>query len=561
MTVTGADPASDLVQRYRHAEVWTDHTIAEQWQRVADAHPDAEAVVAPDGRRTYAQLSTETDLIAVGLLDLGLVPGDRVLVQSGNTVGTVLAWYGLLKAGLVPVCTLPSHRHHEIVAIGRRAAAVAHLVAEQPRFDVHRFAAEMAAAVPSLRVVLTLGAGPGTPGTRIEDLAAPGDPAVARARVGAVQADIDPDGVSVLQLSGGTTGTPKLIPRRHHEYWYNAARYARVLGWDTTARVAHVLPVIHNAGIVCGLHGPHSVGGTAVLLPPDPAVALPAFAAERVTDVLAGTPLAVLTRRLPEHARSLRRVIFSGSKPPEGMFDEIEAAGIWAGQLYGMAEGFFAATPIDSPPAARSLSVGVPISELDDVRILEPGTETEVDDGEIGELCVRGPYTITSYYDARPPDEAGETAAHNRKAFTTDGHYRTGDLAITRVEDGFRCYSIEGRLKDVIDRGGEKISVDEIEALLGGHPGVAEVAVVAMPDPRVGERACALIVPGPGHRPDVASLQEYLTGRGVAKFKWPERVELVDAIPRTHVGKFDKKAMRQLVLDAVDEEMRRSVRP
>ncbi|QJY46084.1 AMP-binding protein [Pseudonocardia broussonetiae] len=544
----------ELVDRYRRTGARRPETLANLWQRVADAHPEREAVVAPDGRMTYAELAVASDRIAVGLRESGLLPGERVLVQSGNSVATAMAWYGMLKAGLVPVCTLPAHRHHEIEAVGRRAGAAAHLVQEQPRFDVHGFAAEMSAAVPSLRVTLTLGAGAGAAGIRIEDLAAAGDPHTARAGVTEVQAGLDPDGIAVLQLSGGTTGTPKLIPRRHHEYWYNAERYAAVLGWDAHVRVAHLMPIVHNAGIVCGLHAPHSVGGTAVLLPPDPDVVLPAVAAERVTDLIAGTPMAALARSLVGQGRHLERIVIAGSKPPEGMFELFESAGVWVGQLYGMAEGFFTVTPLDAPRAVRRWSVGVPISESDEAAILGPGTETEVPDGEVGEMCVRGPYTVTGYFDARPGDEAAETTAHNARAFTSEGYYRTGDLGMVRIEDGHRCYSIEGRIKDVIDRGGEKISVDELEALLAGHPRIAEVAVVAMPDPRLGERGCAFVVPRAGEILALPDVQEYLAGRGVAKFKWPERVELVDALPRTAVGKIDKNAMRAAVAGLVEAQ-------
>ena len=338
-----------LTERYRHHGAWENYTLIEQWQRVADTHPQNEAVVAPDGRLTYADLSQATDRIATGLLDLGLTPGDRVLFQVTNKVGTALAWYGVLKAGLVPVCTLAAHRHHEIEAVGQRAGAAAHLVEPAPNFDMHAFAAEMRGKIPSLRVRLTVGAEPGTPGVRIEDLAQTGDPVAARDRVQFVQATIDSDDIAVLQLSGGTTGTPKLIPRLHHEYWYNARQYARSLGWDSTARAAHLLPIVHNAGVVCALHGAHSVGATALLLPPTPHVVVAAMATERITDMLAATPMAAFARPLVENGAHLRRVIISGSKPPDGMFETFESAGIWVGQLYGMAEGFFSVTPTDAP--------------------------------------------------------------------------------------------------------------------------------------------------------------------------------------------------------------------
>ncbi|WP_445521387.1 AMP-binding protein [Streptomyces sp. NEAU-174] len=195
-----AHPAA-LVERYEHAGAWSDSTLIQQWQKIADAFPRKESVVAPDGWLTYAELSVASDRIAAGLLDLALVPGERVLLQVTNSIGAVLAWFGVLKAGLVPVYTLAAHRHHEIEAIGHRAAAVAHLVEASPKFDMQRFAAEVATRVPSLRVRLTAAAEPGTAGVRIEDLAGEGDPAAARERVEAVQASLDPDDVAVLQLS------------------------------------------------------------------------------------------------------------------------------------------------------------------------------------------------------------------------------------------------------------------------------------------------------------------------------------------------------------------------
>ena len=538
------DTAQDDVPRhaperaalYRAGGAWPARTLVQHWQEVADRRGDATAVVALDGRLTYQELSRQTDRIAAGLLDLGLAPGQRVLMQVTNRLGAALAWYGVLKAGLVPVCTLPAHRHHEILEIGRRSSAVAHVVdASVPNFDMLGFAGEVAAELPELRATLTVGAGSGSLGTRLEDLAAGGDGEAARAAVERVQAALDPGDVAVLQLSGGTTGTPKLIPRLHHEYWYNASRYAEMLGWNDSVVTAHVIPILHNAGVVMGLHGPHSVGGTAVLLPPVLDAVLPVIAAEGVTDVLLGAIFAEWTGPVAAQATHLRRVMLSGNKPADGQVEGYEAAGIWVGQVYGMAEGFFCTTPPDAPPQARRHSVGVPLDPLDEIRLLDPDSDEPVADGEVGEVCVRGPYTIAGYLNA---------AEHNRRAFTADGYYRTGDLGMARVEDGYRCYSIEGRIKDVIDRGGEKVNVEEVEALLGGMPQVAAVAVVAMPDVRLGQRGCAYVVPVDGHEVTLQVVHQHLAERRVAKFKWPERVEVVDSLPKTAVGKIDKKALR-----------------
>jgi 2,3-dihydroxybenzoate-AMP ligase len=163
--------------------------------------------------------------------------------------------------------------------------------------------------------------------------------------------------------------------------------------------------------------------------------------------------------------------------------------------------------------------------------VLEPGSEDEVPDGEVGELCCRGPYTLRGYYGLDRPE-----------AFTADGYYRTGDLAKATTIGGIRAFSIEGRIKDLINRGGEKINAEEVELLLLAHPHVVEAALVAMPDPRLGERGCAYLATD-GTAVTLEDLRDHLRALDVAKFKWPERVELREALPRTKVGKLDKKAM------------------
>jgi non-ribosomal peptide synthetase component E (peptide arylation enzyme) len=211
----------DLARRYRQAGLWGSRTIAGELHAVATAYPQREAVVALDGRMTYRELDESTDVLAAGLAGLGLVPGDPVLFQVTNRLGAILAWYGVLKAGLVPVCTLAAHRGHEIGEISRRTAAVAHLVEAGTRgFDLPGFAAGQRRDHPTLRHTLVLGATAGDTGAiAIESLGAGTDPQAARAIVEDIQRGIDPDDVAVFQLSGGTTGVSKVIPRLHAEYW------------------------------------------------------------------------------------------------------------------------------------------------------------------------------------------------------------------------------------------------------------------------------------------------------------------------------------------------------
>jgi len=519
----------DVVLRYRDAGLWGTRTIAEELHEVALAHPERPAVVALDGRITFRELDERTDLLATGLAGLGLVPGDPVLFQVTNRLGAVVAWYGVLKAGLVPVCTLAAHRGHEIGAISRRVGAVAHLVEAGTRgFDLVGFAVEQQRGHPTLRQVLVLG--------ELGSLGADVGPAAARATVEGIQRALDPDGVAAFQLSGGTTGVPKLIPRRHAEYWYNAAAYARSWGWTPDTRVAHLIPIIHNAGVVCAVHAPHSVGACLVLGTADLAESLPLMAREGATHVLLGHGHfgAVTAPGFDAAAAALTQVVLSGTKVPDALFGELERRGLWSGQLFGMGEGLFLTTRPGASREVRATTVGTPLSPLDEIRVLEPGTEDEVPDGATGELCCRGPYTLRGYFDA---------AEHNARAFTSDGFYRTGDLASVRRIDGERCVSIEGRIKDLINRGGEKINAEEVESLLLRHPRVAAAAVVAMPDPRLGERTCAYVVVR-GAPLTLEDVQRHFAGLQVATFKWPERVEHLDEMPRTLVGKLDKKRLQ-----------------
>lgn len=536
---------ADVAARYRTGGAWTERSIAEAFHAVATSRPDHPAIVSEGVTLTFAELDLRTDRLAAGALALGLRPGDPVLLQVHNSALAVVAWYGLLKAGLVPVCTLALHRRHEIGEISRRTRAVAHLVDATPvragrGFDLVAFALGERDGHPSVRHVLTIGAGEREGTTPIEDLGADIPAAEARRAVEAVQADVRDDSIAVFQLSGGTTGVPKVIPRLQAEYWYNARLYADWLGWDGSERVAYVGPVMHNAGIICGVHGPHTVGATAVLGTPDLAGITPLLVEQEATDIVLG-PFAYDVASDPglAQATALRRVVFSGKKVPAEAFDTLEARGVWSGQLFGMGEGLCITTPLDAPREVRATTIGVPLSPFDEVKVLDPGTENPTPPGQPGELCGLGPYTLRGYYDA---DD------HNANAFTSDGFYRTGDLVAYRVIDGTGCYSVEGRIKDIVNRGGEKINAEEVENLLVAHPDITDAAVVAMPDARLGERAAAFLVGR--RRLDITEVQAHLAGLGVPTYKWPERLEWLDEMPRaSQVGKTDKKRLRAIVAE------------
>jgi 2,3-dihydroxybenzoate-AMP ligase len=221
-----------------------------------------------------------------------------------------------------------------------------------------------------------------------------------------------------------------------------------------------------------------------------------------------------------------------------------ERLGCRAQEIYGTAEGLISMVRLDADDEAVLESSGMPICEDDEIRVLDDA-DREVPDGAPGELCVRGPYTIRGYYNA--PEK-------NREGFTRDGFYRMGDIVRKR---GRQLYT-EGRRKDIINRGGEKISCDEVENYIFGHPKVKSVTLVAMPDDTFGEKACACVIPKPGETLGFDELIDFLRDKRIASFKLPERLEIVSEFPTSPVGKILKRELRERIAAQLDKEKGRA---
>src|SRR5580704_11185127 len=528
------------VDRYVAAGAWGTRSLPTAFRQAATTYAERTALITPDTQLTYRELDARSDAVAARLLSSGLRPGERVLLQLTNSATAVVAWYGLLKAGLIPVCTLAIHRRLEIEQIGRQSGAVAHLVqADFPSYDLVRLAQEVAGPLPAMRQLVTVGAAPDKPFMPIEDLQDREISGKEQAELLEIAASLDVHGPAVLQLSGGTTGTPKIIPRLHAEYRYNADLTSSWWGHTEQSVLAFGLPLAHNAALTNGLHAAHGAGAALLLATPAADVMLPLMAEHSATWTMSPPGLAREYLSHPAFDDAVARLgtwVLTAARVPRPVFDELTERGVHVTQAFGMSEGIFLFTPLDAIADLRAESVGTPISALDEMRVLRPGSEVEAAEGETGELAARGPYTIRGYL--AEPDR-------NREALTADGFYRSGDLVRARRYESTLSYSIEGRMKDLIDRGGEKINAEEVELLIAGHPAVAEIALVGMPDPRLGERGCAYVVPrDPQSPPTLAGICAYLEVRGLAKYNWPERLELIDALPRTQVGKISKVTLR-----------------
>ncbi|MGW0915197.1 (2,3-dihydroxybenzoyl)adenylate synthase [Streptomyces sp. NPDC002784] len=536
MTDTNAIPEAftpwpeEDAERYRKAGLWRGVPLGNALTAAAGTTPEAIAGVDRRRRITHGQVRTEADEIARGLLALGLRPGDRALVHLPNVVEFLTVTVALLRSGIIPVLALPGHRRSEVEHLAAASGAVAYVTVDRFQgFDHRTLARHLLGIRPDLRCVIN---GDAQELTSLDVVRAAGAGAPARPLP-----DVDPSGVALLLLSGGSTGRPKLIPRTHDDYAYNIRGCAEALRFGPGSVYLAANPAAHNAALGCpGVWGALMVGGMAVFAAsPSPDEVFPLIEREGVTHTTVVPAVAALWSA----ASAGRRVDMSGVLLQVGSskFDA-EAAGRTQRALgcritnwFGIGEGLLTHTRLDDPEEVVHGTEGRPLSEYDEVRIVDERLR-DVPPGEVGELITRGPYTIRGYWNA---PEA------NRTAFTADGFFRTGDLA-RLTPDG--NVVIAGRVKDVINRGGEKVSAEEVEQHLRSHDAVRDAAVVGRPDPALGEASVAYLVPEDEDGVDLAGIKRYLSGRGLAAFKLPDALRLVAELPRTPVGKIDKNALR-----------------
>lgn len=528
-----ADWPPDFKQRYVDEGYWQHETFAEVIGRIARAHACRVAVRHGGRSLSYGELWAQVQRLAGGFSDLGWQRGDAVILHLPNGLAWLLCCLAMFQIGVRPVMALPAHRAHELTGLGGHAKPRGYIGFGSEGSDSGAaLGAGLREGCPSLRDVVLDGVDHAPPGMQTLTTLLTAPPRE--------QVDAWPHDIACFQLSGGTTGLPKLIPRRHDEYLYNLRAAVAVSALDTRSVYLVCLPMAHNFALCCpGVLGALSVGATVVMASqPDAVTCLRLIAQERVTHVALVPPAALLwmeaQRVLREDLSSLRLLQVGGAKLMPSAAERITPElGCELQQVFGMAEGLICCTRTGDSDFHRHQTQGRPISPADEIRIVDAHGQP-VPDGEAGELQVRGPYTIRSYYDR--PDQ-------QRVCFTEDGFYCSGDV-VRRLPDGYLV--VEGRQKDQINRGGEKLSVDEVEDVLMGHPQVLDAAVVGCPDAWMGERALAFIVPR-GARPSVLALRSFLSEQGLASFKCPDQFEFLERFPETGIGKTSKRHLRELL--------------
>ncbi|NEE02718.1 (2,3-dihydroxybenzoyl)adenylate synthase [Phytoactinopolyspora halotolerans] len=516
---------AELAERYRQAGFWRGETLDDLLRRRAIERGDRPVASDATHRLSYAELDDAASRVATALSRAGIDPRDRVVVQLGNTVDFLTVFFGLQRAGAIPVLALPMHRRSEITHLCGLSGATGYVIpGHHPGFDYRGLAGDVRAALPELKVLIA------------DELAAPSPSRNAEFP------RTDPSDVALMLVSGGTTGLPKLIPRTHDDYVYNlraSAETCRLSGDDVYLAA---LPAAHNFALGCpGVLGTIDAGGAVVLTDiAAPDEAFETIQRERVSVTALVPPTARMwaeaTAWSDEDLSSMRLLQVGGARLlPEHARLVTDAFGPVLQQVFGMAEGLLNFTEPGAPEEIVLHTQGRPLSPADEIRVVDENDD-DVAPGDVGQLLTRGPYTPRGYY--RAPE-------HNAASFTADGYYRTGDLVrVTRTGH----LVVEGRVKDQINRGGDKIAAAEVEEHLVAHPAVADAAVVATPDELLGERSCAFVIPAPGVTPpDRAELAAFLSDRGVAAFKIPDRVEVVESFPVTTVGKTDKRALAERI--------------
>ncbi len=528
------EPDPELAARYRAAGHWTDETLASFLERRIAAAGRLGLRIWSGTRPYRGTVDRVWELarrLAGGLRRLGVQPGDVVAVQLPNWVEAAAAFWAVPRLGAVLVPIVPYYGTREVSFILRQSGARALLLPDRFRsVDYLAQLERIRSDAPELELVAVVGerTAPGTvPFSRLLEApplaesvpAAPGEPAI-------------------VAYTSGTTSDPKGVVHTHRSFLAEVRQLASIQASGERPSLTGA-PTGHFIGMLAGLFLPLERGQPIHLTDAwDPAAVLRAI---EEADLGAGSGSTFFLTSLldhpglrPEHLERMRHVGLGGAPVPAAVAERAASLGISIIRSYGCSEQpSITGSRHDDPPAKRMHTDGAPLAGVEIRLVDESGRDVPA--GEPGEILSRGPELFAGYTDPEL------TAA----SFDAEGWYATGDIGVL---DGNGWLTITDRKKDIIIRGGENVSAGEVEELIAEMPGVAEVAVVAAPDPRLGEHGCAFIRPAPGREPpDLDAVRRHLEAAGLAKQKWPEEVRTSDELPRTPSGKVKKYALREML--------------
>ncbi|MFC6723559.1 (2,3-dihydroxybenzoyl)adenylate synthase [Halobium palmae] len=539
----------DRIAAYRDAGHWRDRTFHDVLDERSSEAPGSVAAVGPHRELTYGDLADRTRRLATALRSRGIEAGERVVFHLPNAVEFLEAFFACSRVGAIPVQALPRHREAELRHLFEQFDATAYVTAGD-RYEMGVDFVELIDGLeteyPALETLIGVADDPATLPNGWHDFDALCGAEVDEGALDGI--DVDPTQPGVMLLSGGTTGMPKGIPRTHNDYVFQWEHMADVAGVEDDWVAFPSVPIGHNASLNCVVGAAVWTGATVAVEP--------TLKPEALMDLVereGGTYSLLIPTQLvdvldhPErddYDLSTLEVLVSGGQkvPPRVVRDAVEEWEVGFCNIFGMAEGPLVCTRPDDPVDVQAETVGRPIADAAELRIVDLDREEEVPRGSTGELAVRGPGYFTGYF--RNDEE-------NAENFDDDGWFYTEDV-LARRDDG--NYQVFGRIKNTIIRGGENIYAPGVEDVVAEHPAVANVAIVAMPDERLGERPCAFVELAEGATSlTLDELSDFLEEKGLAVFKRPERLEIMPELPRTEVGKLDKKRLEELAATNADE--------
>jgi len=523
-------------ERYKRLGWWGDQTFGDILDRAAERYPDKEAFVDSTSRLTFAQAREGGNRLAISLMNLGINPTDRVLVQLPNWNEFVYVYFALQKIGAIDVLLIDRYRPYEINYLIRLTGATTWVLPWKYRkTDYLPIIKEVLKESPQMKNVILA---KGEDQREYLSLEALLEDAELTEKNMAALAQRRPDPMQVAHMgpTGGTTGLPKVVPRTHNDLICSSEHVARAWEMDAKDICLLVGPIGHDLTFTKGFLGSVLTYGKTVFLDStDLEDICRTIEKEKVT-ALVWVP--TLARRLVGFEglvnydlNTLKKMhCGGGASLPDLIKDVREKLGCTFFNGYGGTEGQTTLTRSDDDLEILYTTVGKPTCPYDSYKVIDRDGK-EVPANAPGELLIKGPGVFTGYY--RNPEE-------NEKMFDEDGYFKTGDVA---KMDGSGNVTLVGRIKEMINRGGESISAVEVEKLISDHPDVVLVAVVPMPDPEMGERICAYIQPRPGARLHFNDILSFLKDRKASVLHFPERIEFIDAMPFTKAEKIDKMAL------------------
>jgi 2,3-dihydroxybenzoate-AMP ligase len=528
--------------KYTKFRWWAGLTFGDLLDRAADIHPDKEAFVDGVTRLTYGEAREKANKLAVGLMDLGIQPLDRVLVQLPNWNEFVYAYFALQKIGAVTVLLIDRYREFEINRLISLTGATSWIVPSRyKKTDYSPIIQDVLKEHPEMKNVVTVrGDGDQKPFHSLEKLIAKAEWTEDNmARLAARRPD--PMQVAHMGPTGGTTGAPKIVPRTHNSL-INGIEYCSK-SWEQSIDDINLLagPIGHDLTFSKGFIGSVITMGKVVFLDStDNQDICATIEREKVTSIIW---VPTLAQRLLQYEdlrtydlSSLKKMHSAGGASHPGLVRDVtEKMAMKFYNGYGGTEGMTTITRTTDDLEVICRTVGRPTCPYDTYKVIDKDGKA-LPPGEPGELVLKGPGVFTGYYSN--PEE-------NKAIFTRDGFFKTGDVAKID-EKGY--ITITGRIKEMINRGGESISATEIERLITLHPEVAAVAVIPMPDPLMGERVCAYIQPKTGARLTFEGIISFLKEQKASVLQLPERIEFIDAMPYTGAQKTDKRFLQEEIV-------------